>query len=54
MALIDLSNIPGQMVSGLSDDTLDFVTEASTERYAQKLDQYFLQEIIKTDNFLTF
>ena len=51
MALINLSNIPGQMISGLSDDVLDFVTEASMERYVQELDPGFLQEIMEADSF---
>ena len=51
MALINLSNVPGQMISGLSDDILDFVSEASMERYVRELDPDFLQEIKETDNF---
>ena len=39
------------MISGLSDDVLDFVTEASMERYVQELDPGFLQEIMEADSF---
>ena len=50
MSLINFDNAPAdEMVSGLSDDILKFVTESSSERYIYGLDDRFYDELLATE-----
>ena len=46
---LNLNNIPGKMISGLSTEMLNFVSEASSSRFLHELDQTFLDELLTTD-----
>ena len=46
---LNLNNIPGKMISGLSTEMLNFVSEASSSRFLYELDQTFLDELLTTD-----
>ena len=47
---MNFDNIPNGMISGLSGDMLDFVTEVSNERYVYELDQRFFNELEAIEN----
>ena len=45
MALLDMSNIPNQMISGLSSDELQWITEESCDRMIKELDPDIFKDI---------
>lgn len=45
MALLNLNNFPGKMISGVGDETLDFISRESNDRFLVELDPDFLNEI---------
>lgn len=42
MALLNMSNIPNGMISGLSEEELNWVTEQSVDRLVKELDPNFI------------
>lgn len=44
-SLINMSNIPGEIISGLSTEDLHFVTSESSTRFVKELDDAFLSEL---------
>lgn len=50
--LIDYSNVPGAMVSGMSDDEYSWVAQQSVERYVRELDDGFLKQFEFPDELL--
>ena len=49
--MINLQNIPNQMISGVSESCMNFVTEQSNDRYVFELDPNFLKLLDETENF---
>ena len=45
MSLLNLENVPGNMVSGLGTDELEWVTTESSDRFVFELDPDFLKEM---------
>jgi len=45
MSLIDLSNIPGNQISGLDDEMLAWITEESNSRYIEELSASFVRQL---------
>lgn len=45
MALLDMSNIPNEMISGLSSDELQWITEESCDRMIKELDPDIFKDI---------
>ena len=45
MSLIDLSNIPGNQISGLDDEMLAWISEESNSRYIEELSASFARQL---------
>jgi hypothetical protein len=45
MALLNMNNVPGKIISGVDDETLNFITKESNERFLIELDPKFLEEV---------
>ena len=45
MSLLNLENVPGNMVSGLGTDELEWVTTESSDTFVLELDPDFLKEM---------
>ena len=45
MALINMSNIPGEQICGLDSETLEFVTYESNYRFLSELDPSFFDDL---------
>jgi len=50
MSVLNLENVPGKMISGLSTEELDWITAESTERFILEMDPNFLDEMNCEDN----
>lgn len=50
MSLLNLENVPGNMVSGLGTDELEWVTTESSDRFVLELDPDFLKEMNSEDD----
>ena len=44
-SLMNMSNIPGEIISGLSTEDLHFVTSEASTRFVKELDDAFLSEL---------
>lgn len=53
-AILDLSNVPGGMISGMDTETLNWVTEESNTRYLQELDPKWIDEMLEGNNLEHF
>ena len=49
--MINLKNVPDEMLSGVSDSCLDFVTRESNERFVVELDPSFFKSLEEADRF---
>ena len=48
--MLNLRNIPNQMISGLSGDMLEFVSNESNERFVVELEKKFIDELRALDD----
>ena len=53
MSLLNLESIPNNMISGVGDDILEFVTNESSNRFIVELDDQFKNELQQLDSFPT-
>ena len=51
MALLNLNNVPGEMISGLNDEELDFVTPESNMRELFEMSGSFLDMLNDREAF---
>ena len=49
MSLLNLTNVPNEQISGLSDEMLNFVSKESGERYIWELGDQFFEELQETE-----
>ena len=47
--MMNFDNIPGNILSGVDDAMLDFITNESSDRYITELDPTFFNAIVETD-----
>lgn len=45
MSLLNLSNVPNNMISGLNDEMVEWVSEQSTERYLTEITSVFMENL---------
>lgn len=50
MSLLNLVNVPNEMISGLNDEMLDFVSRESGDRCVLELSDQFRKELQETDS----
>ena len=49
MSLLDMTNIPGQQISGCGDDELEWITTESMDRYLYELSDTFVRRLDEED-----
>ena len=49
MSLLDMTNIPGQQISGCGDDELEWITTESMDRYLYELSDTFVRRLDEQD-----